>query len=114
MSRNGKSKDMREPILRGLCASDIAGFQSHRSSSNFLYTCYALLEDDKVDFDAASVHVNGPTTWARCYPISVDLAGMRRALGSPLLQSAVEMLQPKLGEQTIIRVDRAEPSRHTA
>lgn len=105
-------KDMREPILRGLCASDIAGFQSHRSLSNFLHTCYSLLEDAKVDFEAASVYVNGHTTWARCYPISVDLAGVRRALGSPLLQSAVEMLQPKFGEQTIIRVDRAEPSRN--
>lgn len=41
---------------------------------------------------AASVHVIGHTTRARCYLISVDLAGVRRTLGSPLLQAAVEIV----------------------
>lgn len=103
---------MREPMLRGLCASDIVGFQNTRSVLNFLHTCHAFLEEAQVDYHQATVGLAGHTTWARCYPTPIDLAGLRRALASPLVRSYLDNLLPKCGQKTIVRVDRAEPNRN--
>lgn len=103
---------MREPIFRSMCASDIVGFQSRRFVRDFLHTCQALLEGAQVDFQEGRVLLNGHTTWARRYPMAVDLAGLRRALGSPQVRALIDGLLPKCGEKTIVRVDRAEPSRN--
>ena len=105
-------RSMREPILRGLCASDIAGFQTMLSVQNFLHTCHTSLEDARVDYHRARVDLDGHTTWARRYPLSVDVAGLRRTLASPQVRSYMEALLPKCGEKNIVRIDRAEPSRN--
>lgn len=103
---------IREPILRGLLASDVVAFQSVQCVRNFLHTCRCLLRDAHVDEATASVELEGWTAWVRCYPVTIDLPGLRRALDSQPGRGFVESLRPKCGEHTIVRVDRAEPSRN--
>ncbi len=103
---------MREPVLRNLLACDIVGFQNAQSVYNFLHTCRSTLRGAHVDEDACSVEVNGWTTWVRAYPVTIDVLGLRRSLASHGARSYVDSLRSKCGEQTIIRIDRAEPSRN--
>jgi trehalose 6-phosphate synthase len=103
---------MRESILRGLCSNDILGFQTMRAVRNFLHTCHTVLEEAEVDYQAATVRLAGHTVLVRSYPISIDVAGLRRTLHSPAVRSHIDRLRPKCGERTIIRVDRVEPSKN--
>lgn len=102
---------MRRAIHEHMVACDIVGLQTKADVQNFLHACESML-DAKVDYETWTVHYNGRQTQVREYPISVDAAGLLEFAKSSAVQEYVEKLQPVLGEKTIIRVDRSEPSKN--
>jgi trehalose 6-phosphate synthase len=103
---------MRSAICGSLCASDIVGFQTRRDVRSFLQSCEMFLDGAEVDHANYSVKLNGHETMVRCYPISIDVEELRRIASSPRAIDYERKLRPLLGEKTIIRVDRVEPSKN--
>lgn len=104
---------IRESILSSLCCNTILGFHTKRWARNFLRTCQSLLPGAEVDYHSQTVQVNGNLLWVRTYPISIDIAALRRVTRARGTARHRKHLLPRLGEQTIVRVDRAEPSKNT-
>ncbi len=106
------SRDMCDSICRGLCASDIVGLQTQEDVHNFLHTCEVFIEGAEVDYRERNILLDGRQIKVRSYPVSVDVTNLRRQVRSPLFKEYGEKLQPYLGEKTIVRVDRLEPSKN--
>ncbi len=105
-------RPMRTAICQGLCASDIVGLQTTRDVHNFLYSCESFLEGAEVDYRAGTVWFEERLTRVKAYPISVDVANLQRMAASVRVQEYRRKLQSLCGEQTIVRVDRSEPSKN--
>src|SRR5574341_1378908 len=103
---------MRSRIHEDMCASDIVGLQSEGDVRNFLHCCEAMLEGVDIDYGRRYVNYRGRTTPVCHYPISIDSAELLKYTQSPEVQNARERLKRFLGEQTIVRVDRSEPSKN--
>lgn len=103
---------IREQILSSLCSNDILGFHTRRYALNFLRTCQSLLPHAEVDYTSSTVRRDGKILRVRVYPISIDVAALRRASKARRTVQEREHLLPRLGEQTIVRVDRIEPSKN--
>ena len=103
---------IRTAICDSLCQADIVGFQAPRDVRSFLGSCDAFLDDAVVDHGQSCIHYKGRTTLVRCYPISIDVDEVREIADSPRADEYEERLTPLLGKQTIVRVDRAEPSKN--
>ena len=103
---------MLESICKGLCAADIVGFQTSYDVRNFLDSCEEFLPESEVDYRNKEVHCGGRKTLVRAYPISINVDEIRRIASSPRALDYEKKLQPMCNESTIIRVDRAEPSKN--
>ncbi len=103
---------MRREICTGLMANDIVGFQTYDHCHNFIRTCVENVPGTEGDHEWMCLRHNGRTTKVRSYPISLDVAAVRRTAASPAVADYIDVLQDYLGEQTIVRVDRAEPSKN--
>jgi trehalose 6-phosphate synthase len=103
---------VREQILSSLTSNDILGFHTKRWALNFLRTCQSLLPDAEVDYSSSTVTRDGKTLRVCSYPISIDIAALRRMCKARRTVREREHLLPRLGEQTIVRVDRIEPSKN--
>lgn len=99
-------------LCRGLLANDIVGFQTKRDAANFIATCEAVLPEARCERRQGLVECAGRRTLVRTYPISVDVAELRRLAESPEVRRYEEQLKPLRGEQTIVRVDRLDPSKN--
>jgi len=105
-------KPIRNAILESLCAVDIVGLQTSRDVHHFLHSCEAFLDGAKVDYENNTITFDGHQTRVAAYPVSVDTATLERLSHSPRVQNYEDKLRPHLGEKTIVRVDRAEPSKN--
>ena len=103
---------IRTAICDSLCHADIVGFQAERDVRAFLESCDSFLDDVDVDYRAHVVHYAGRETLVRSYPISIDVDEVRQIATSPRAAEYEARLLPLLGKQTIIRVDRTEPSKN--
>ena len=103
---------MLEGICHGLCGADILGFQTPSDVRNFLDTCEWVLPDVQVDHARQSVLRHGHTTYVRCYPVSINVDEIRRMASGPRALDYERQLRKECGELTIMRVDRAEPSKN--
>lgn len=103
---------MRETIHRSLCTTDIVGLQTGRYVLNFLHCCQAFIDEAEVDYRRQTVRINGHTVRVKAYPISIDVDGLKKMVSSTKLKEYEKRLRPLCGEQTIVRVDRAEPSKN--
>ena len=103
---------MLKGICNGLCGADIVGFQTPSDVRNFLDTCEEVLPDVVVDHVAQTVQRNEHCTHVRCYPISINVDEIRRLASGPRALEYERHLQTECGELTIMRVDRAEPSKN--
>jgi len=103
---------MRTAICESLCASDIVGFQTSRDVRSFLQSCEMFIDKATVDHTKCTVTLNGRETAVRCYPISIDVEELKGIAYSPRALEYERKLKPLLGEKTIIRVDRVEPSKN--
>jgi len=105
-------EEMRQAIWRSLVANDIVGFQTEHDAHNFLRTCESLLPEAQVDYNARTVMWGGRRTLVRVYPISVDVAALLRLARSRPVRAYADTLRKETSEFTIVRVDRAEPSKN--
>jgi len=104
---------MRDAILRSCCALDVLGFHTNRYRRNFLNTCLAYLSDAKIGYEQNTVTLDGHTVHAKVYPISIDVPGLQAmAETSPVVRDYRYRLRGRLGDQTIVRIDRVEPSKN--
>jgi trehalose 6-phosphate synthase len=103
---------MRRRIHEDMCASDIVGLQTRGDVRNFLHCCEAMLDGADIDYGKCLVHYRGRTVHVSNYPISVDAAGLLEFAASPEVEEYKNRLRPLMGEQTIMRVDRSEPSKN--
>jgi trehalose 6-phosphate synthase len=103
---------IREQILRSLCSNDILGFHTDRYALNFLRTCQSLLPGAEVDYSSSTVKRDGKILRVRSYPISIDVSALRRVARARGTARHREHLLPRLGEQTIVRIDRIDPSKN--
>lgn len=103
---------MRRAICEGLLANDIVGFQTPRHARSFLNTVDANVPEAEVDYRRREVTYRGRITRVRVYPISIDPQHVKETAASENAQRHYEHLQYFRNEFTIIRVDRAEPSKN--
>jgi trehalose 6-phosphate synthase len=101
-----------QAIYSGLTGNDIIGFQTERDARNFLEGARTLLDGAVVDFEEGAVWWQGHRTQARAYPISISVTEERRIIQSRAGKRAAEKILPHLGEKTIMRVDRIEPTKN--
>jgi|FaiFalFF_MnMetaG_3_1042247.scaffolds.fasta_scaffold00480_6 trehalose 6-phosphate synthase len=105
-------RPMREAIFQGLAACHIVGFQTRTDMLNFLQGCLLFLPEAHVDFSQGTVTSQGHTARVRCYPLTIDAEEVRRIALSPRAQEYYQRLSPLCRQHTIVRVDRAEPSKN--
>jgi trehalose 6-phosphate synthase len=103
---------MREAILGSLCAADIVGLQTERDVRSFLQCCESFIGEAKVGYGQQTVTVNEHVVRVKAYPISVDVIGLKKLASSEVVKEYKEKLRPLCGQQTIVRVDRLEPSKN--
>src|SRR6266568_1992944 len=101
-----------QAIYSGLAGNDIIGFQTERDARNFLEGARTLLDGAVVDFEEGVVWWQGHRTHARAYPISISVTEERRIVQSRAGKRAAEKILPLLGEKTVMRVDRIEPTKN--
>ncbi|HYT36746.1 MAG TPA: trehalose-6-phosphate synthase [Ktedonobacteraceae bacterium] len=101
-----------QAIYSGLIGNDIIGFQTERDARNFLEGARTLLDGAVVDFEEGVVWWQGHRTHARAYPISISVTEERRIVQSRAGKRAAEKILPLLGEKTVMRVDRIEPTKN--
>ncbi len=103
---------MRKAILTDICAADIVGLQTDSDVLNFLHCCESMLKGAIINFQLRHVTFNGHTTAICNYPISVDAPGLLQFAHSDEVKRYADQLQTRLSGQTIVRVDRSEPSKN--
>jgi trehalose 6-phosphate synthase len=101
-----------QAIYCSLLANDMIGFQTRRDVHNFLEGTRTLLADADVDVEEDIITWQQHRTLIRDYPISISVADERRVIQSAAGLRAAERICPLLGEQTIMRVDRIEPTKN--
>ena len=99
-------------ICKGVCNSDIVGFQTIHDVRNFLDTCEEFLPESEVDHRKREIYWGGRRTQVRAYPISINVAEIRRIANSPRAMDYERKLRTMCNDSTIVRVDRAEPSKN--
>jgi trehalose 6-phosphate synthase len=103
---------MRRAICEGMLGNDVVGFQTPEHARSFMYTCEAHVPGARVDYGGGAVDWNRRRIELRSYPISIDAAAVRRAAYSKEARSHDRYLPNHWNEFTVLRVDRAEPSKN--
>ncbi len=104
--------EMRRSICEGMLGNDIVGFQTPEHARSFMYTCEAYVPDVRNDYAAGAVHWRDRSIEVRAYPISIDTKAVRRAAYSTEARTHDRYLPNHWNEFTVLRVDRAEPSKN--
>ena len=95
-----------------MLGNDIVGFQTREHARSFLYTCEAYVPDVQVDYANRGVIWQGRRIEVRHYPISIDVEAVRRNAYSKEARVHDRYLPSFYNEYTVLRVDRAEPSKN--
>jgi trehalose 6-phosphate synthase len=103
---------MRRGICEGMLGNDICGFQTPAHARSFMYTCEAYVPGAEVDYAGGAVTWRGRRTEVRAYPISIDVEAVRRNAYGREARSHEAYLTTHANKFTILRVDRAEPSKN--
>jgi trehalose 6-phosphate synthase len=101
-----------QAIYRGLLGNDIVGFQTRRDAQNFLEGVATFVEGAEVDRDAGIIAWQQRRILVRDYPISISVADERRLVQGVAGKRAAARIKPLLAKQTIMRVDRIEPTKN--
>ncbi len=104
--------EIRRAICEGMLGNDIVGFQTPQHGRSFMYTCQAYVPDVEIDYTTSSVIWRDRRIDVRTYPISIDAAAVRRMAYSKEARSHDRYLPNHWNEFTVLRVDRAEPSKN--
>ena len=104
----------RDTILHGLLGADVVGMQTDWDARPFLGCCEELL-GATVDYKNGTVVArDGRVVRVRAFPASTDPVAVKQSMQSPAVAAARERLAVWIGNQaqTIIRVDRLDPSKN--
>jgi trehalose 6-phosphate synthase len=104
--------EMRKAICHSMLANDIIGFQAPGHARSFMNTCQANLKDVELDYRDGTIQYRDHVTRVRHYPISIDIQAVRETSREEEAIRHGEHLEMFWNEYTIIRVDRAEPSKN--
>ena len=104
--------EMRRAICEGTLGNDIVGFQTPDHGRSFMYTCQAYVPGVSIDYERSCILWKGREIKVRAYPISIDSEEVRRLAYSKDARSHDRYLPNHWNEFTILRVDRAEPSKN--
>jgi trehalose 6-phosphate synthase len=104
-------RDIVESICSSLLCSDIVGFQTEASAENFRRTCQRFLNDAQTDRNGTVIR-QGRATEVRVYPVSIDVEGLRTRTMTLEFGHYRKLLREMTGRQTIVRVDRIDPSKN--
>lgn len=104
--------EMRTAICEGMLGCDIVGFQTSNHARSFMYTCEAYVPGCSIDYTNREVTWEGRTTKVRSYPISIDPGAVRKIAYSQEARAYERYLPTHWNEYTILRADRAEPSKN--
>ena len=99
-------------VFESLCAADVIGFQTRGDAVHFLASVEMLFGADAVDHAASTTNVGGRTSLVRHYPAAPDYAAVEESGRRPELQARLATIAPRLGERTILRVDRLDPAKN--
>lgn len=102
----------RQAICEGMLGNDIIGFQTPDYARSFLHTCEAYLPGVEIDYPGRAVLWQNRRIEVRTYPISIDVEAVRKSAYSTEARSHDRYLPNYLNEYTVLRVDRAEPSKN--
>lgn len=103
---------MVKQICGSLCSADLLGVQTSQDRQSFLDTVEEFLPDAAVDRDNAVVRLRDQQVQIRVYPISINVAEVRRIAASPRAKEYEARLRPLGKEFTVVRIDRAEPNKN--
>ena len=104
---------MRQPILEGLCAVDVLGFQTHEDGLDFIRTCESHLPRASVNYQRGRIWYRNHATHVRDFPISIDVQALRQLAESPEVTRYRSEIEGILeNRQLVVRVDRSEPSKN--
>ena len=101
-------------LCAGLLANDSVVFQTEASVSNFLATCKQYLSAAKVMERQGQVEYLGQTTFVWSNPVSLDTSDLMALRAQPIVEQYRRELAARDGMQTIVRVDRLDPSKNIA
>jgi trehalose 6-phosphate synthase len=108
----------RDSILHGLLGADVVGMQTEWDARPFMGCCEELL-GAKVDYKNKTVEArDGRRVRVRAFPASTDPAEVEQSMQTPEVRDARNRLSEwsgttrEDGKQTIIRVDRLDPSKN--
>lgn len=102
----------RQSILLGLLGSNVVGFQTEKDVRNFMACCEEVL-GTQIDLDTMAVQApDGRRVSVRAYPASVSPHELRQTMLSSKAIEARERLSRYFVNQTIVRVDRLDPSKN--
>lgn len=104
--------EMRTAICEGMLGNDIVGFQTTSHARSFLYTCEAYVPDAEIDYNDRKIRWQGREISVAAYPISIDPAAVKRIAYSQEARAYERYLPSHWNEYTILRTDRAEPSKN--
>jgi trehalose 6-phosphate synthase len=104
--------EWRRSICEGMLSCDIVGFQTDQHARSFMYTCEAYVPGASINYGSSHVHWNGRKVEVRAYPISIDTAQVRRTAYGKEARAHDRYLPNYWNEFTVLRVDRAEPSKN--
>jgi trehalose 6-phosphate synthase len=98
-------------VMHGLMGADIVGFQTSRDRAHFLDCCRSF--GFRVDESAHVVHAeDGREVRVRVYPASVSPEEVRSVLAHPARAESPRRAVAGPEPQTIVRVDRLDPSKN--
>jgi trehalose 6-phosphate synthase len=104
---------MRQPILDGLCAVDLLGFQTREDALNFLRTCESYLPRASVSYKHGRIWYRNHATHVRDFPISIDVQALEATAASEEVAAyRAELSEIIAGRDLILRIDRIEPSKN--
>jgi trehalose 6-phosphate synthase len=101
-----------QAIFKGLLGNDIVGFQTRRDAQNFLEGARTFADDAVVDVEVRAISWQGHRTLVRDYPISISVSDERRLVQSRAGKKAAVRVEELFARQTIMRVDRIEPTKN--
>jgi trehalose 6-phosphate synthase len=105
-------EQIRRAICEGILGNDIVGFQTPEHGRSFMYTCQAYVPNAQIDYAVPAVLWHGRQIDVRSYPISIDAEAVRKQAYSKEARSHDRYLPNHWNEFTVLRVDRAEPSKN--
>jgi trehalose 6-phosphate synthase len=103
---------IRRQICEGMLGNDVVAFQTRDHARSFMYTCEAYLPGVTIDYNGRGIIWNGRRIEVRAYPISIDVESVRKIAHGKEARSYDRYLPNYLNEYTVLRVDRAEPSKN--